>query len=163
MKRILMIAIILNVTFGFAQSEFYSTAIGIRAGETSGLTIKQFLGGSSTALEGIVGIWSHGLSATLLFEKYAPAGVSGLNWYYGAGGHVAFETVRNNWYYRNDRYYEYRHDHVGIGIDGVVGIEYKIKPIPIALSFDIKPFIELNNHGGALIALDPGLGVKLAF
>lgn len=162
MKKLFVIAIFLNGMFGIAQDGSYKTAIGIRAGETSGLTIKQFIG-SSTALEGIIGMWSHGFSTTLLFEKYVPTGsVAGLNLYYGAGGHLAFETVDYGWYYRHERFYRYRHDHFGIGIDGIVGLEYKIPSIPIAFSLDLKPFIEFQTHGVAWVSLDPGLGVKVA-
>lgn len=162
MKKLVVIAILLNGTLGFAQSGSYKTAIGLRAGETSGLTIKQFIGGN-TALEGIIGIWSHGFSGTLLFEKYAATGAEGLNIYYGGGGHVAFETAYHNWYYyKKDRYYEYRHGYMGLGIDGVVGIEYKIPPVPIAISVDLKPFVEVTTGGSVWMSLDPGLGIKVA-
>jgi hypothetical protein len=161
MKRLLVITFLL---IGLnSQSQSYKTAIGLRAGETSGLTIKHFMGGDA-ALEGILGIWSHGFSATLLYEKHAPIKSSGLNFYYGAGGHIAFETYNHSWYYRHgNRYYEHRHGGFGIGIDGIVGIEYKF-PIPLAISLDIKPFLEVVSDGGGVwTSLDPGLGLKVAF
>lgn len=145
------------------NSTSYKTAIGLRAGETSGLTIKQFVG-SSTALEGIIGVWSHGISATLLYEKHVPAfDVAGLNWYYGAGGHVAFEAGRRLVYYRNDRYYRYNEGNVGLGIDGIIGMEYKIPSIPFALSLDVKPYVEVITNGRVWTSLDPGLGIKVTF
>ena len=145
------------------NSTNYKTAIGLRAGETSGLTIKQFIG-SSTALEGIVGVWSHGLSATLLYEKHVPAfDVDGLNWYYGAGGHVAFESGRRILYYRNDRYYRYNDGNIGLGVDGIIGLEYKIPTIPFALSLDVKPYVEVITNGRVWTSLDPGLGIKVTF
>lgn len=145
----------------------YKTGIGLRAGETSGLTFKRFLG-SSTALEGIFGAWRYGVSATVLFEKYSPvSSVGGLNWYYGGGGHVAF---RNRYY---DRYYYYHRNNyyvvdyydnggVGLGIDGIIGLEYKFNGAPIAISLDLKPFIEIHSGGGVWSSLDPGLGIKVA-
>ncbi len=138
----------------------YSTAIGLRAGETSGLTIKQFIG-SRSALEGILGIWPNALSGTLLYERYASTGVNGLSWYYGGGGHAAFQTTRV--YYYPDRYYYYRRGDVGLGVDGILGIEYKIPPIPFAISLDVKPYLEANTAGGIYTSLDPGLGVKVTF
>lgn len=141
----------------------YKTAIGLRAGETSGLTIKQFIG-SNAALEGIVGVWSHGMSATILYEKYTPAfDVNGLNWYYGAGGHVAFETGRTVYYYKNGRYDRYQDGSVGLGIDGLIGIEYKIPAIPFALSLDMKPYMEIISRGRVWMSLDPGFGIKVTF
>lgn len=139
----------------------YSNAIGLRAGPTSGLTFKHMMG--SSAFEGIVGIWPAGFSFTGLYEMNASTGVPGLNWYYGGGAHIAVQP--NNYYYVRDGYYYYRYRDrgVGLGIDGVIGIEYKIKPIPFALSFDLKPMLEVNTNGGVFTGLDPGLGLKVTF
>lgn len=145
-----------------STSGTYNTAIGLRGGGTSGLTIKHFTG-SNVALEGIIGLWDNAFSLTGLYEKHANAGATGLNWYYGGGFHIAAETYRYN---DRDHYYHrdhYREDGVGVGIDGIVGIEYKIVPIPFAVSVDLKPFLEINTHGGAFFALDPGLGLKFTF
>lgn len=159
-KLIYLSAICLLANTSFSQMN-YNTAIGLRAGETSGLTIKKAMG--SNALEGIVGLWSHGLSATLLYEFYAPAGLSGLNWYYGYGGHVAFETQAYGWYDYGRRRKYYTTGGVGLGIDGIVGIEFKIPKAPIAFSLDFKPYLEVNTRGGVYGSLDPGLGIKIAF
>jgi hypothetical protein len=141
----------------------YNTAIGLRVGGTSGITIKHFMGGGPAAFEGIIGLWPNALSLTGLYEKHANAGASGLKWYYGGGAHVAFISTR----YHDRGYYYYRdsapEDGVGIGIDGIVGIEYKINPIPFAISLDLKPFIELNTMGGTFWAIDPALGIKFTF
>ena len=153
---------LLVILLAFQGSAQYSTAIGLRAGETSGLTIKQFIGGSN-ALEGILGVWQHGGSATLLFEHHAPAFGNGFNWYYGAGGHVSFQTTYSYWYrYERRNYYYYRDGGTGLGIDGVLGLEYKIPKAPNAISFDLKPYIEFY-RGYTWLALDPGLGIKVAF
>lgn len=146
-----------------AMGSTYSTAIGLRGGETSGLTIKHFVG-ANTAIEGILGLWHHGFTATVLLEKHVSAfNVSGLNWYYGGGGHIALQT--NNKYYgygqkRND---QYDNGNIGLGVDGIVGLEYKIPAVPIALSLDLKPYIEVISNGNIYGSLDPGLGIKVAF
>jgi hypothetical protein len=144
------------------SSSTYKTAIGLRAGGTSGLTIKHFTG-SSTAIEGIIGVWPNAFGLTVLVEKYVPAfNEAGLNWYYGAGAHATFETDRH--YHEGPRrYYYYHGNDLGLGIDGILGIEYKIVPIPFAISLDLKPFIEVNTKGSVYVALDPGLGIKVAF
>lgn len=146
-------------------SSDYRTALGIRAGGTSGVTFKRFVG-SGNALEFIAGAWSYGFSLTGLYENHQNAGVPGLNWYYGGGAHIAAETGRVYYRYYYDRRYEYFYrtgSDVGLGVDGIVGLEYKIRPIPVALSLDLKPFIEVNTAGGAFLGLDPGLGIKVAF
>ena len=147
------------------KSAYYRTAIGLRAGETSGLTLKRF-SGTGRAVEGIIGMWPSGLSLSVLYEAYASAGTTGLSWYYGAGGHAAFETSRLIYtaYDYAGRYYSYRTlGSMGLGVDGIIGLEYKVLPIPFALSFDLKPFLEINTSGRAYMAVDPGLGIKLTF
>lgn len=153
-------AICLGLSTALNAQLDYGTAIGLRAGGTSGLTVKGSMG--DRAVEGIIGIWNYGFTITGLYEWITPTSASGLNWYYGVGGHVAVNTGYHYWYdSRRDRYY--RNGGFGLGIDGIVGIEYKIPRAPIAFSLDLKPFIELNTAGGMYGALDPGLGIKVAF
>ncbi len=140
----------------------YNTAIGLRGGETSGLTIKHFTS-NSRAIEGIVGIWGHGFSGTVLLEKYAPAfNARGLNWYYGFGGHLAFQNG-GGYYYDYGRHKHYHGGALGLGVDGIVGLEYKIPKAPFALSLDLKPYIEVVTKGHMWMSLDPGLGIKVTF
>lgn len=143
------------------NSYSYNTAFGIRGLGTSGLTIKHFTG-RSKAIEGIVGLYPDAFSVTLLFENYVNAfDQPGLNWYYGFGGHIATET---DWvYYENYRGYRRADGDFGVGVDGIFGIEYKINEVPIAISLDVKPFLEVTTNGAAYLAVDPGLGIKVAF
>lgn len=146
----------------FEQST-YNTAIGVRAAEPGALTLKHFFN-DQVALEGILGVWNHGFRATLLLEKHVPtAKVSGLSWYYGAGAHLSYYD-HDHWFrYNERRYYPYFDDEIGLGVDGVLGIEYKIPEIPFALSLDVKPTIEYVSNGDVWADFDPGLGVKLTF
>jgi hypothetical protein len=148
------------------EKDLYTRAVGLRAGETSGLTYKQFFT-DVEAFEGILGIWPNALGITGLYEKYVPFGnVEGLNWYFGGGAHLSIGTGKLYYYQREgNRYYTYRRNYPGlaIGLDGIVGAEYKIPKAPFAISFDIKPFIEVNNGGVLYTSFDPGLGIKVAF
>lgn len=157
MKTILrssILSLILITLFNFganAQSD-YSTAIGLRAGFSQGLTIKHFIG-SQDALEGIASFRYRGLVITGLYERHANAfDVERLNWYYGAGAHVGFWSYYDGhpWYDEDDG------ARTAIGIDGILGIEYNIREIPINISLDYKPafnIVGFNNFiydGGAL-------------
>ncbi|HXB39685.1 MAG TPA: hypothetical protein VNZ49_04035 [Bacteroidia bacterium] len=150
-----------------AGNSNYNNAIGLRVGETSGLSIKHFMNGSSHAIEGIIGITPYSVGITALYEQYVSTDVKGLSWYYGAGGHVNTGINRRVYYtyYNDNRYYVYRYNYpgVGVGIDGIVGVEYKIAKVPFAISFDLKPFVEINNSPNIFLALDPGLGLKFTF
>ncbi|MFY0599146.1 MAG: hypothetical protein JXR03_05710 [Cyclobacteriaceae bacterium] len=141
------------------QRATYSTAIGVRGIGTSGLTIKHFTK-STTAIEGIVGFWPDAFSATLLLEKHVQAFEEvGLHWFYGFGGHLAAKSNVGG-----ERFaYRERNGDFGLGVDGIFGIEYKISDIPIAISLDVKPFIEVESSGNVFFAFDPGLGIKVVF
>lgn len=153
-------------TVALANKDYdYRNAIGVRIGQTAGITLKHFTD-HNHAIEGIIGIWPNSVGLTGLFEKYVQAGnVEGLNWYFGGGAHITVGTARLYTVYREGRYLSYRSRYpgVGFGIDGIVGAEYKIPSIPFALSFDIKPFIEVNTSGVLFTAFDPGLGLKFTF
>jgi hypothetical protein len=143
----------------------YKFAIGIRAGSTSGLTFKHLMN-RGNAVELIAGLWPNAVGLTGLYEKHVGSGISSLRFYYGAGLHFTVET--NHYLYRrpsdNGAYaYRYGPDGWGAGVDGIVGIEYKIPVIPVALSFDLKPYVEATSIGYLYTAIDPGLGIKFAF
>jgi hypothetical protein len=160
-KTVLMISMILITGAVTAQ---YDYAIGLRSGGTSGLTLKKNKG--ATALEGIVGFWDDGVSLTGLWEKNQMAfDEPGLKWYYGVGGHIAFygddfDGHGASWY---DNPHDIDDGDFGIGIDGVVGLEYKIPGAPIAFDIGLKPYIEIVSEGGAIFSPDPGIGIKVAF
>ncbi|MES2800625.1 MAG: hypothetical protein V4638_11455 [Bacteroidota bacterium] len=162
----LVFALFLVLGTGLNAQLNYKTAIGLRGGETSGLTIKQGIGGAS-AIEGIIGFQGHGLSLTVLYEKYQGTGLAGLNWYFGGGAHATFFKYyySRKHYFRDDHYHSnyYYDGGFGIGLDGVIGLEYKIPKAPIAFSLDLKPYVEINSHGNLWTSLDPGLGIKVAF
>lgn len=148
---------------GLETGTTYQTAIGIRGGETSGLSIKYFLT-NNQAIEGIVGVWRNGFSTTVLWEKYESAfNVDGLNWYYGAGGHASIGNGTVFVRYDNDRFYQYRRGGMGLGVDAIVGIEYAIPKIPFAVSLDLKPYAEIVTSGNLWLSIDPGVGIKLTF
>lgn len=162
-KRTLLFALMFS--FSIAAMAQYDYAIGVRSGGTSGITLKKNYGPS--AVEGIIGFWHDGVSVTGLWEKNRMAfGEPGLNWIYGVGGHV---SIYGNDFDGRGGPAWYNHPHhaddgdLGLGIDGVVGLEYKIPEAPIAFGIDFKPFLEVVTEGGVLFSIDPGIGIKVAF
>ncbi|WP_240675986.1 hypothetical protein [Botryobacter ruber] len=156
---VMCFALVLAASTTQAQSG-YSTGIGIRGGVASGLTIKHFIK-SDAAIEGIISsrFKYRGTVITVLYEKHAQAfNTSGLLWYYGLGGHIGFHDGR---YYYDKHHKYYYDDHVwGVGVDGILGLEYFIKDIPFTIGADIKPYINLNGGGGYW---DSALHVRFVF
>ena len=81
------------------------------------------------------------MHTTILIEYYANAfGASGLNWYYSGGGHFAIDGGRTYYGYGKKRKDYYNDRNFGIGVAGIVGLEYKTPNIPVALSLDLKTY-----------------------
>ena len=164
MKKSILIFILLVSLSGAAMAQ-YDFAVGLRSGGTSGITLKKNY--EATSIEGIIGFWHDAVSLTGLWEKHTVAfNTQGLNWIYGVGGHVAF--YGNNFDGRGGPgWYDYPNDvhggELGLGIDGTVGLEYKIPDVPIAFDFSLKPYLEIITDGGVIFSPDPGIGIKIAF
>jgi len=129
---------------GYGQQ--FTNALGIRLGGTTGITYKHFYN-PTHAVEGIVGTFGNGFSITGLIEKYQPVyNATGLNVYYGGGMHLAFYDGRGSYYSYIGHEVEYHNrNDFGMAINGVIGLEYRFpENVPLAVSFDLKPFIELK-------------------
>ncbi|MFD2248321.1 hypothetical protein [Pontibacter ruber] len=145
------------------QAQNYSTGIGARGGAAAGLTVKHFIKGDA-AIEGILSssFRYRGAVLTVLYEKHAPAfNAKGLQWYYGLGGHIGFYEGRYYYVRHHKHYDEYYDDNVvGVGIDGVLGLEYFIGDIPFTIGADIKPYLNIPRGGGFW---DTALHVRYVF
>lgn len=152
LRKLILVVCTLFLALALSAQYDYKTAIGIRAGFDQGISLKHFMN-STDAIEGIVSFRFRGFIATALWERHANAfAIDRLNWYYGGGAHIGFWRYYDGhpWYDKDDG------SKTVIGIDGILGIEYNIKEIPINVSLDYKPainFIGFNNaifDGGAL-------------
>jgi hypothetical protein len=139
----------------------YTTAVGLKfGGYEDGVSVKYFAT-SDVSYEGVLGFRDHGVVVTGLYELNQEAfNVPELKFYYGFGAHIGAEG--KGVYDRFDGSNEYYDSgHLLLGLDGVIGLEYKIPQSPIAISLDLNPRIELAS--GPYFDLAPGLGLKYTF
>lgn len=130
MKKLLLIVIaVIAITLNTkAQSESsYKNALGVRLGSSvpaikSGITYKHFIG--NNAIEGILSFGDGGAICGL-YEIHKPLSTENLQWLIGFGGYVGFNNSGNN-----------------VGAAGIIGLDYKFAQIPLNLTLDWKP--ELN-------------------
>ena len=145
----------------------YTTAIGLRGGFTSGVTLKHFIK-DNAALEIILGTRWHGLSITGLYElhKGNAFDVPQLTWEYGIGARIGFYRGRAYYNYRNcnnpndprcNPYY-YDRSITAIGLVGIGGLEYHFNEIPFTISLDLMPYFYFNHWGGGF--LDGSMSVR---
>jgi hypothetical protein len=113
-----------------ASAQDYRFAMGIRLSNnvptlSSSFTGKYFVT-DKNAIEGIIAFGNRfGLGA--LLEHHRPfSTVEGLSWFFGAGGYVGWED--------SDTY---------LGPTGVLGLDYKFPSVPLNLSIDWKPELDI--------------------
>ncbi|MDB5229577.1 MAG: hypothetical protein JWN76_382 [Chitinophagaceae bacterium] len=134
----------------------YNRAIGIKFPGGFAVTYKKFIRGNN-ALEAMAEFASHGIRFSGLYEfhHYNITADSDLGWFVGPGAHIG---IWNN-AYRTEKNFDTQLD---IGIDGIIGLDYKFKGLPINISLDWHPAISLAGSTG----FDPasgGIGVRYTF
>ncbi|SOD14245.1 hypothetical protein [Pedobacter xixiisoli] len=135
----------------------YKAALGLKFIYGVSATGKVFLK-DKHALEGIVryngagGLGSN-IAFTALYQYHNNIkDVDGLRWYIGGGGYVNHFSWKDN-------------DIAGVttfGASGVIGLEYKIKSLPLAISADWVPGYVISKNIG-FSAENGGIGIKYTF
>jgi hypothetical protein len=126
-----------------SQAQLYKSALGIRLGNTNGITYKTFVK-SNRAFEAIATFRRQGFGLTGLYEVHGRAFNSrDFNWLIGGGGHI---YGWNRGYYKR-KYSDNERNYV-IGLDGILGLEVKLRTVPLAISLDWKPTIDFINYSG---------------
>ena len=125
------------------QAQTYETAIGLRLGLPTSLTVKHFIT-DSHALEGYVGFrgrngynWFHISGAYLIHNPIED--VDNLLWYFGGGATIFF------WNFDDGFLNAGNFSSTSIGVQGYIGLDYSFDDVPINLSVDWVPTIYLGD------------------
>lgn len=132
--KIFLPALLLTLTGIFSyhasSAQDYRLALGVRLSNnvptlSSSFTGKYFVT-DKNAIEGLVSFGNRfGIGA--LLEVHRPfTTTQGLSWFFGGGGYVGWED--------DDTY---------LGPTGVVGLDYKFPTVPVNLSLDWKPELDI--------------------
>jgi hypothetical protein len=142
MKKLLIVSALI-IFFGLkVNAQEYKTSLGLRAGLPYGVTIKHFFG-KSNAVEGILASRWQGFVVTALLEnEHWTGNYPGLNWFWGLGAHVGFWDAGNN------PNLSKQYSGSVIGVDGILGLEYTFDEIPLNLSLDLLPTVNLTGSTG---------------
>ena len=130
------------------SSSNYVTALGVKVYPGTGggaVTLKHFIN-KGAALEALGSFWERGGRITGLYEfHWDIPGAPGLKWYVGPGAHLGFYRGK---YYRDRDIDDIRGNYVAIGVDGVIGLDYKFNNIPLNLSADWQPSFDFGKYDG---------------
>jgi hypothetical protein len=76
--------------------------------------------------------------------------VQGLKWYYGIGAQLRTASYYYNYYtvdqFGDRQYYRDKVVDLGIGADGILGLEYQFKGLPISVFGDVNLYMEIFRH-----------------
>ena len=140
MKKILVVVLLAAGAglYNNAAAQDYKTALGVRlsssnAMQNNSVSFKQFIT-EKTAIEALF-TFGDPLALGAMLEFHQPLAASGLSWFYGGGGYVAFVKKLNNTTQKENT-------EPNFGAQGVIGLDYKFNNIPLNISLDWKP--ELN-------------------
>jgi hypothetical protein len=160
MKKIICFTLLLTFAAIAQGQNRFKNELGLRFGSGTSIDYRHFVN-DKTSLEAMLGFRWRGMLFTGLYEKNFPVikQVEGFNLYVGGGAHVGFWNSYkvHPWYEENDA-----RNHVALGVDGILGLEYTFKEVPLNLSLDWKPmlnFIDYATFWGG----DVGLSVRYAF
>lgn len=149
--KFILIAFAIFFVSNATKAQEYGTGIGLRIGSfQNGITIKHYID-DQNAVEGILGIGNGAFVVTGFYQRHADAfDLEGLMWFYGIGAHVGGISNNNN----NSK-------GLMLGADAILGLEWLIPAVPISLTADLHPGLELLN--GSLLGVEPALSIRYTF
>jgi hypothetical protein len=138
MKKIILSTVVVTFFSVAMQAQDYNTALGVRlsssnAYQNNSISVKHFIS-ENTAIEGLF-TFGDPLALGAMVQFHKPLSTQGLRWFYGVGGYLAFPKIYNPSTLKTNT-------ETNLGAQGVVGLDYKFNNIPLNLSLDWKP--ELN-------------------
>lgn len=154
-KQILLLLVIGLLAMKLhAQDAPYAQALGLKFPGGLSVSYKKFLK-SNQNIEAQATFWKKGfrLSGLYEFTFYAFEDVPGLSAFAGPGAHFGFWKSE----YKDDI-----NSKIDVGIDGIIGLDYKIPDIPINISLDWQPSIILAGSEG-FTPIYGGLGIRYTF
>jgi hypothetical protein len=124
------------------NSTSYKSAAGVKLWNGGALNLKTFVKEEKEAVEVIGFFYNGGVRLTGLYEWHGNLSTEGeLKWYAGGGAHVNFWRVK---------VLGTTSSGTRVGIDGVLGLDYKFKNLPLNAAIDWQPAYEFgkDNTGG---------------
>ena len=117
-----------------AQAQ-YDKALGLRLGGSVGVTYVQPMWNNYMEFIGEFRFGNNGYFAVgALYEmKYSFFDIENMDWYFGGGANIGISD-----------------DNFGVGIDGVIGLEYTLDSAPLNIGIDWKPGFDLINSANYL-------------
>ena len=163
MKKIILTLALAFSLSGILMAQSEGKSIGLRLGYPAEISFQSALS-NSTRIELGLGFRTYGYGANSNYSLFSLSGVyqwvwdlsalsKGFNWYAGLGASLGYYSYS----FVNSNYSGYP-----VSILGQIGIEYNFN-IPLRLSLDYRPAVQLNADRSGFIADGIALGVRYRF
>ena len=135
MKRFLLIVAVMIASYSFSSAQ----ELGVRFGDVSG---------GSVAIDGVFSTgkfsrihadlsFGNGFGVDVLWDfLYRPLGGEAFNWYAGVGPYLGVFDTKGDSDVDDDTEFN-------LGVVGEIGLEYRFNSVPISLSADYRPMLEI--------------------
>ncbi|MBS1744569.1 MAG: hypothetical protein JST21_00215 [Bacteroidetes bacterium] len=154
--RAVGLALLITTFFIFSASAQapYQKALGVKFPGGLSLTYKQFISDTHN-LEAQFTAWNKGVRVAGLYEFnfYSFNDVPELSWFVGGGAHLGF--------WKSD-YQKNYNSQIDVGVDGIIGLDYAFKKLPLNLSVDWEPAVTLVGNAG-FTPVFGGIAVRYTF
>lgn len=135
-------------------STTYDRAIGVKFPGGFAVSYKQFVKDYQN-VEAEAMFRNDGFRVVGLYEfNWDIPSVDGLRWYVGPGAHLGA------WNNKGEK--QSNNSTIGLGIDGVIGLDYKLADYPINISLDWQPAVDVIGSTGYNSAYG-GIGIRYTF
>lgn len=169
MKKAIFSSVLLLLILWQAQAQENRHEIGLRYGLSSGISYKMKVD-QFRAYKGLLTFREGGLQVTALIESTRPLYVNfsdKLFYYTGIGAHIGFTQQKaKRGFWANPFQYSYTYGRFApvLGMDAIIGMEYRLDRVPLSFALDIKPFFELfGQYIFRLSLFDIGFSIKYSF
>lgn len=149
-----------------AEDDF-NTAIGVRFNPfLIGFTIKHMFDGGPHSIEGIAATDVNrggNFTMTALYEYNLKIVPDHKEWtlFFGGGVHLG---IYDRWNFDHDRWVKHGDgSYATPGIDGIVGVSYTFKNLPINVSADLKPYANFSGPTKYMAEQMGGLSARYTF
>jgi hypothetical protein len=137
------------ITSPVVLAQYGSRQAGLRMGYRGGIfyQVTQEAGTAEIGYNAMLGFYNHGIQVTglrVVYETSISSISPNLFFGWGYGGHIGYIYTDHVEYFGDTYYYTKDHFSPVIGADGWLTAEYRIRDIPLNISLNLKPFVEVT-------------------
>jgi hypothetical protein len=170
MKKLFFSASLLLILYpAYLTGQMVTKQAGLRGGCRSGFfyQLTRESGNAEVGYNAMLGFNNNGIQVTglrIIYETALDNISPDLYFAWGYGGHAGFIYTDHIRYFGERYEYQEKRFSPVAGIDGWLAAEYRFRDVPVNISLNLKPFVELTMPSFVkIMPVDIGLSVSYVF